>query len=96
MSRNRWPFSRSQSNYGQHYNYSVFLQHFLTISRSAKWRNPFEIHFSTYFIYKRPRRNFTGPFEKMVFQRIEKASEKNRTNLWNYRLKGPIFNEFIL
>ena len=43
-----------------------------------------------------PRRNFTGPFEKMVFQRIEKASEKNRTNQWNYRLKGPIFNGFIL
>ena len=47
-------------------------------------------------MFVHPRRNFTGPFEKMVFQRIEKASEKNRTNLWNYRLKGPIFNEFIL
>ena len=47
-------------------------------------------------MFVHPRRNFTGPFEKMVFQRIEKAPEKNRTNLWNYRLKGPIFNEFIL
>ena len=35
-----------------------------------------------------PRRNFTGPFEKTVFERIEKASEKNQANDQNWRLMG--------